>query len=215
MITSEEYYFTCINIHSSVLQWKGDRSHTKLHSYRAWQEWRDLQRNRKHHRRPAVCGECLKNVTMNDCCTLWTLTNLSLQQFIVVQKNSLYYVGRNKIVQCLICEQKCISIIFVFLTCTEIKTVHVLLTVITHGWGLLHLICQEENSDDFFLCNCLYHPVHVRFILKVSRVDFFYFIQSFSLKYWQESDLFFWEEKLCSWDYKNTYFLHVLSFDNM
>lgn len=139
---------------------------------------------------------------------LFTTIYCCSEEFIVLCR-------QKKIVQCLICEQKCISIIFVFFTCTEIKTVHVLLTVITHGWGLLHLICQEENTDDFFLCNCLYHPVHVRFILKVSRVDFFYFIQSFSLKYWQESDLFFWEEKLCSWDYKNTYFLHVLSFDNM
>lgn len=88
---------------------------------------------------------------------------------------------QNKIVQCLICEQ-CISIIFVFFTCTEIKTVHVLLTVITHGRGLLHLICQEENSDDFFLCNYLYHPVYVRFILKVSRVDFLFLLKAFPLK---------------------------------
>lgn len=99
---------------------------------------------------------------------------------------------QNKIVQCLICEQKGISIIFVFFTCTEIKNCTCSVNC-NYTWARSPSlnICQEENSDDFFLCNCLYHPVHVRFILKVSRVDFFYFIQSFSLKYWQESDLFF------------------------
>lgn len=91
------------------------------------------------------------------------LDHLSLQQFNDVQKNSLYYVGRKKIVQCLICEQKCLisiqkcaSIIFVFLTCADKKTVHVLLTLITHGRGLLHLICQEENKVMIFFCAIIY-----------------------------------------------------------
>lgn len=106
---------------------------------------------------------------------LFTTIYCCSEEFIVLCR-------QNKIVQCLICEQKCISIIFVFFTCTDIKTVHVLLIVITHGRGLLPLICQEENSDDFFLCNYLYHPVYVRFILKVSRVDFLFLLKAFPLK---------------------------------
>lgn len=152
---------------------------------------------------------------MKDCCTLWTLTNLSLQQFIVVQKNSLYYVGRNKIVQCLICEQKCLSIIFVFFTCTEIKNCTYSVNY-NYTWIRSPSLNMSRGKqiDDFFLCNYLYRPVYARFIIKVSRVDFFVFIESF---YWNAGwkAIGFWDEKLCSWDYKNTYFLYVLSIDNM
>lgn len=72
---------------------------------------------------------------------------------------------------------------------------------------------RGKQIDDFFLCNYLYRPVYARFIIKVSRVDFFVFIESF---YWNAGwkAIGFWDEKLCSWDYKNTYFLYVLSIDN-
>lgn len=80
---------------------------------------------------------------------LFTTIYCCSEEFIVLCR-------QNKSVQCLICEQKRISIIFVFFTCTEIKTVHVLLTVITHGRGLLHLICQEENKVLIFFCAIIY-----------------------------------------------------------
>lgn len=80
---------------------------------------------------------------------LFTTIYCCSEEFIVLCR-------QNTIVQCLICEQKCISIIFVFFTCTEIKTVHVLLTVITHGRGLLHKICQEENKVMIFFRAIIY-----------------------------------------------------------
>lgn len=36
---------------------------------------------------------------------------------------------------------------------------------------------RGKQIDDFFLCNYLYRPVYARFIIKVSRVDFFVFIE--------------------------------------
>lgn len=148
-----------------MLQWKGDGSHTELYSYRAWQEWRDLQRNRKHYRRTAVCEECLKNVTIKNCCIIFELCEPwlnSIYNYLLFVQNSLYYVGRKKIVQCLICEQKNAQVLsfssffFVFSICTEIKTVHVLFLVIAHVKGLLHLICRKENKVMIFFCTIIH-----------------------------------------------------------
>lgn len=43
---------------------------------------------------------------------------------------------------------------------------------------------RGKQSDDFFLCNYLYRPVYARFIIKVSRVEFFVFIESMLVGKW-------------------------------
>lgn len=85
---------------------------------------------------------------------LFTTIYCCSEEFIVLCR-------QKKIVQCLICEQKGISIIFVFFTCTEIKTVHVLLTVITHGRGLLHLIYVKKKTVMIFFCAIVYIILYI------------------------------------------------------
>lgn len=150
--------------------------------------------------------------------TLWTLTKLYLQLFIVVQ-NSSYYVGRKKIVQCLICEQKNAQLLsfssffFVFFIRTEINTVHVLFQV--HG----NCTCTRSSSlnmskgNQWWFFSVLLFILYSTFILKVSRVDFFLFL--LKVFCWNAGwrVIGFWE-KLCSCDSKNTY-LNVLSFDKI
>lgn len=139
---------------------------------------------------------------------LFTTMYCCSEEFIVLCR-------QNKIVQCLICEQKCLSIIFVFFTCTEIKNCTYSVNY-NYTWIRSPSLNMSRGKqiDDFFLCNYLYRPVYARFIIKVFRVDFFVFIESF---YWNAGwkAIGFWDERLCSWDYKNTFFLYVLSIDNV